>query len=185
MVGPATESKVLLEAERSNEGRMKKKRYGDQKDRGCIQDSLDLLKIKQDDYESLICARCGHSFLYALDNKEEINERNDSQKREYQRLLTKWNNANKNTQGSKPCCPKIEAQTLACMCIRITCRNKSSGIGCPINKTACDNAKKELTHGNNFCWPLTDKIINVLVRYVLAYAQLYIRICIYTIGYPQ
>ena len=151
-----TDSNTILQVEKSARSKPNKKRYGDQRSGTCHQDSISMSSIKPEDYESIPCARCNHGFLYALEPAEEINANNLAKKEQFEKSMREWNNAKRATRGPKPRKPQTESQTLVCMCIRITCKNKSSGIGCSICKTACDNAKKERTR-NILRRPLTDE----------------------------
>ena len=162
MNGPVTDTSTLIEAEQdctkkcTSTKRRNKVRVGEQKAGECIQGTLDITKIKLSDFDAVACARCGHSFLYALESAEAVEERNAKMKEDYEKEKKIWEKSHAQKRGSKPRIKKSDSQSLACMCIVTACNNKVTGAGCFVCKNACDAAKKN-NHSTNHPF-LDDKL---------------------------
>ena len=148
-----TEVRTLIITEETSKAvaSTRRKRLGKQNSGECLQDQLDLARIKATDFESVCCAKCNHSFLYATDSAAVVNERNESKRKVHESEMTTWEKTSKRNRGTKPKAPKLESQTLACLCVVLTCNNRQNGAGCYTCKIACENAKKAANnHGRPF-----------------------------------
>jgi hypothetical protein len=160
MAGPVVVVKALIDADavsKTGGGGRSKKRYGEQKSSKIAQDEVDVAKLTRDDYKTLPCPVCNHEFVYALTSSEEIKRKNDKMDEDYQKAKAEWNKQTASRRGNKPKPAKSDSNTLACMCVRINCHHRPTGVGCLDCKTACDNAKR-INYGRNPTKrPLTDE----------------------------
>jgi hypothetical protein len=89
----------------------------------------------------------------------------ESKRKEYETDMTAWGKVSKRNRGTKPKALKLESQTLACLCVVLTCNNRQNGAGCFTCKIVCENAKKQQIITDNHSLMIT---INVPVIFANA-----------------